>query len=281
MSLPPRAVACPLGSAPPRRQVRYGRGIGILLGAAFAGPWIVWLSAIAQVQGRIDWRLPQGFALWSMTPALIAALAMIGGQRAIADLARRLLLRRGTAGWVAVGLATPVLLASATVAIAALIGEPVEIGAILDLPSAATYLAFGTGLFLLTEEVMWRGALLPRLQARLAPLTANLVLGGMWAIWHLPLLYVPGAGDEGLPVVAFMLLVLGTGVLVGALTNAARGSVFVAAVFHASFDAAYSYFGVIGSGDAVLWVACGVTAVAAVLVTWRTRGRLGLAEPRG
>ncbi len=255
-------------------------GIAGIIAAAFVGPWAVWSSAIAQDQGWITWRLPQGVALWSLTPALIIALLVTGGRAAIADLARRVLPHRGTRRYLAVALATPLLLAAAAAGGAALLGAPAQIGVILDLPSAARYLVYGVGLFLLTEEAVWRGTLLPRLQARLTPLAANLVLGGIWAVWHLPLLAVPGAGDEGLPVLPFLVLVAGTGLLIAALTNAARGSVLVAATFHAAFDAAYSYLGVIGSGHTSLWTAAGITTVAAVAVTICTRGRLGLPAGR-
>jgi uncharacterized protein len=123
---------------------------------------------------------------------------------------------------------------------------------------------------------VWRGVLLPRLQARLSPLTAALVLGGIWAAWHLPLLSVPGAGDEGLPLLPFAVCVVGTSLLLTALVNASGGSVVVAAVFHAAFDAAYSYAGVVGTEHAVLWAAAGLTTLTAAAVALRSRGRLGL-----
>jgi membrane protease YdiL (CAAX protease family) len=250
------------------------RHLAVLLVAAFAGPWLVWGSAIAQGHGLIGWRIPQGVALWTMTPSLALALLAIGGRAAVRDLAARLVRVRRSARWALLALATPVVLATAAAGLGDILGEPSELGRVMGLPASLLYLVYGTGLFLLTEEATWRGALLPRLQARLAPLTANLLLGGVWAVWHVPLLLVPGADDEGLPLLPFAVLVVGTAVLIGALTNAARGSVLVAAVFHASFDAAYSYAGVVGTHHVVLWASAGLTAVAATAVAVRTRGRL-------
>jgi len=39
------------------------------------------------------------------------------------------------------------------------------------------------------EEMGWRGFALPRLQQKLNPLFASLVLGIIWAIWHVPLYF--------------------------------------------------------------------------------------------
>ncbi len=136
------------------------------------------------------------------------------------------------------------------------------------------YLGYGTGLFLLTEEAGWRGAVLPRLQQRMQPWQAALVLGVIWAGWHLPLLAVPDTGDHGLPVLPFLLLVVATSVLISGLVNAAGGSVVVAALFHASFDASYSYLGVVGAEHAMIWIATAITALVAVVLVVRTRGRL-------
>ena len=50
-------------------------------------------------------------------------------------------------------------------------------------------LAFATTFFLggpLGEEPGWRGFALPRLQGRSGPLVGSLILGVLWALWHLP-----------------------------------------------------------------------------------------------
>src|SRR4051812_4152893 len=160
------------------------------------------------------------------------------------------------------------------VGIAAATGVPLDLGGTLSAPAALIYLCYGVGLFLLTEEAGWRGAILPRLQTRLTPLTASLVLGAVWTVWHIPSLHVPGETDQGLSLPVFAVLVVATTVLITALVNAAGGSVIIAAIFHASFDAAYAYTGVVGGDPALLEIATGLTVAAAIAVVVRTRGRL-------
>lgn len=44
----------------------------------------------------------------------------------------------------------------------------------------------------LAEELGWRGYALDRLQARWSALVSSLILGVIWAFWHLPLFFVKG-----------------------------------------------------------------------------------------
>ena len=39
------------------------------------------------------------------------------------------------------------------------------------------------------EEIGWRGFALPRLQKRHNALIATLIVGILWALWHLPLVF--------------------------------------------------------------------------------------------
>ena len=47
----------------------------------------------------------------------------------------------------------------------------------------------------LAEEPGWRGFALPRLLKNHSALFSTLVIGVIWALWHLPLFAVPGTGS--------------------------------------------------------------------------------------
>lgn len=48
------------------------------------------------------------------------------------------------------------------------------------------------------EETGWRGYALPRLLDHYSPLVSSLVLGVVWAIWHIPLFLIPGTWQYSL-----------------------------------------------------------------------------------
>ena len=50
----------------------------------------------------------------------------------------------------------------------------------------------------LPEELGWRGYVLDRLQRNWSALTSSLILGLVWAVWHLPLFFVKGSYQHNL-----------------------------------------------------------------------------------
>ncbi len=48
----------------------------------------------------------------------------------------------------------------------------------------------------LPEEIGWCGYALDRLQARWSALTASIVLGAAWGVWHIPLFFMQGFYGE-------------------------------------------------------------------------------------
>jgi membrane protease YdiL (CAAX protease family) len=141
--------------------------------------------------------------------------------------------------------------------------------------------AIGGGL---DEEVGWRGMAQPLLQRRLPPLPANLVLGVIWAVWHLPLWLDPTSAQSAYPFALYTLVIVGHSLVTGYLYNASGGSLLVAVLVHSAhntFDGLrYAILG--HSGSHLLWQ--GVLAIAAMslaaAVTLSTRGRLGVHDDR-
>lgn len=238
--------------------------LAVLLLATFAGPWLVWSSTIAQARRLIGWHLPLGVALWTLTPSLLVATLAVGGRPALRDLGARLTRWRVPGRAYALALGFPLVIGTVAVGLTGLLGGHVQLGAALPVGAALAYLAYGTGLFLLTEEAAWRGLLLPRLQARVRPAPAALLLGVVWGLWHLPLLHVPGESDQGLPLAGLLVLTTATSVVMSALVGLARGSVLVAALFHAALDATYAFTGVVGGDRITFWVVVALTVAAAV-----------------
>ena len=59
------------------------------------------------------------------------------------------------------------------------------------------------------EELGWRGYILDPMEARLGPWLGNIVLGVIWAVWHLPLFFIPNTSQTFMHFGGFILLTIG------------------------------------------------------------------------
>jgi membrane protease YdiL (CAAX protease family) len=179
----------------------------------------------------------------------------------------------------------------------ALIGVPVVMAlGTLILPGGLTsLLALGPGYVLsylgsfvlvtilggpLFEEPGWRGFALPRLQPLHGPLVGTIILGLLWALWHLPEFMVPSwaesSGGSGfLDIVKFVVIAITFAIVTTWVFNNTRGSVFMAILVHASIDTFSLPMGALFSPSDVansLLLSFGALALLLVVLT---RGQLG------
>jgi membrane protease YdiL (CAAX protease family) len=91
------------------------------------------------------------------------------------------------------------------------------------------------------EEPGWRGFALPRMEARLGQLRAWIILGLLWAGWHLPLFLVPQWNAR--PIWIYALLVMAFAFVINLGFNVSRRSVIVAILLHATFNASSAVLG--------------------------------------
>jgi membrane protease YdiL (CAAX protease family) len=129
----------------------------------------------------------------------------------------------------------------------------------------------------LGEEPSWRGFLLPLLQRIESPLRATLIVAGVWALWHLPLM----GSEFAWPLVpAFLVSLLGAAFTQTFLYNASRGSSLLPMLAHALINTVGSgyVFGLVAPSSlalfwwiyALIWLAAGLGHAAL------SRGRLGV-----
>ena len=85
----------------------------------------------------------------------------------------------------------------------------------------------------LPEEYGWRGYALQPMQNRFNALTASLILGAIWGLWHLPLHFIEGTVQSNIPVYQFILQQMVLAIFYTWLFNNTKGSVFISILFHA------------------------------------------------
>ncbi len=97
---------------------------------------------------------------------------------------------RANPAWYATALCLPGVILLLSMATLQLVSGR-NVGPWLYPPSTAQAI-IGMIVVSLGEEIGWRGFALPRLQNRYGPLNASLILGVLWAIWHVPVLLLAG-----------------------------------------------------------------------------------------
>jgi membrane protease YdiL (CAAX protease family) len=103
-------------------------------------------------------------------------------------------------------------------------------------PFSPWYLVFpalAQGFFLGTiEEFGWRGLALPLLQRKMAPFWAGLIVGIIWAAWHIPAFLMSGLQYSSWSAVPYFGGVIALSVIITPLFNSARGSLLIAYLYH-------------------------------------------------
>jgi membrane protease YdiL (CAAX protease family) len=138
----------------------------------------------------------------------------------------------------------------------------------------------------LFEEPGWTGFAQPRLQRLYGPLIGGLILGSLWALWHLPGFLIPSQDVTDIPprgtvlnFVVFALALMGLRLVIIWLVNNTGNSIFMAILVHASWNTFYAVAlvqlfpspTVLGSYFNLTIGAC---ALALVIIAV-TRGRMG------
>ena len=86
------------------------------------------------------------------------------------------------------------------------------------------------------EELGWRGYALPRLARTMGLPLASVLLGVIWAAWHLPLFFILGGDTVGQSFPFYLLQVIAISVAIAWAYMKTRGSLLVTMLFHAAVN---------------------------------------------
>lgn len=86
------------------------------------------------------------------------------------------------------------------------------------------------------EEIGWRGFALPRLTEKFGLTLSTLLLGALWAGWHLPLFFVKEADKFGQSFLLYLLQVMAVSIALGYLYWKTNGSLLLCMLLHAAMN---------------------------------------------
>jgi membrane protease YdiL (CAAX protease family) len=217
---------------------RHSLVIGLVLMYLFT--WSVYLSAA----GILPVRLPRFVYPFANSGFALSAILMTWltlGPGAVLDLLKRFLVWRLGWKWYASLLIIPLTYLLGIALHALVTGTPPDFSvttARAAVGSSGSVLLYVAPVFLADvlgngEEIGWRGYALPRLQSRYSALYSALVIGLIWALWHLAI-YIRAFNP-----VAFSWYVVGViakSVLITWAYDGSRGSLLLATLYHAAWN---------------------------------------------
>lgn len=253
-------------------------GIVTFLVLTFAWSWGFWGTRVLLEMGVVEGvPILPNLGAFGPTVAAFLLVAYANGFAGVRRLAGRAIQLDYPKQWIFVALLLPPTIVGGALAVAVATGttptfpwagQPI----ILLIAFAWIFLLGGP----VQEEFGWRGYLLDPLQERLTPLGGGLAVGLVWAVWHLPLFYIPSETiyyDN--PFLGFAVSITLLSVLMTWVYNSTNGSLLPALLMHTSWNWAQGMFPILDSDPASLAMVGFLAAVTLVVVVYSGPKQLG------
>ena len=78
--------------------------------------------------------------------------------------------------------------------------------------------------------------MLPRLQQKLSPCKASLVIGIVWGCWHLPLFFIASTSQYGTSFHVFLIAAICYSIAITWVFNRTNGSLMISILFHTAIN---------------------------------------------
>ena len=241
------------------REAKLKGNVWLFFVIAFGFSWLFWVPLALAEQGFLS--LPDGlyqFLSGSSNPAawgpFVAAFLMTaiyeGGKGVKALIKRGLDFKIGWKWYLVVFLLLPLLI-GLPLLVAQMAGEAIPESNAVAMAGGAplpifAVLAFFVIFFLggpLQEEFGWRGYATDRLQEKFNALWTGIIMGLLWASWHLPLFFIPREESYyNRPVWGMVLTTTLVTILFTWIYNNTNRSIFATLIFHTMFNWSNTFF---------------------------------------
>jgi hypothetical protein len=256
------------------------RRISAFLLLAFGWSWTFWVTRAAAEGGLVRGVpvLPR-LGAFGPTVAAFVLVTYAEGASGARRLASRAVDLEFPKRWLVPALCLSPAIVAASLAVAVATDTTPSFpwaGSPVVLPAAFAFILLLGGP--VQEEFGWRGVLLDALQERFSAVGSGVAIGLVWAVWHLPLFYVP---SETIyyrnPFLGFAVSITLLSVLMTWVYNNTGASLLPALFFHTSFNWSQVMFPVLDSDPASLaFVVFLLGVTLAVVAYW---GPDGLVRP--
>jgi membrane protease YdiL (CAAX protease family) len=210
---------------------------------AFAWPGLIWEALYSQ--GLVASQSPLILSLLiGWVPGIAAAVvtAILAGRAGVRDLLRRFLIWRVGVQWYLVGFFLLALIILGGIGLHVLFGGAMPV--IPAVNSALWEVALGflilivVGFLLNTEEIAWRGFVLPRLQAKYGALAASILLAIPESLLHLPYFWNKDVDFyQTVGMFWFTAFAVAAVFIYTFVFNKTKGSLLIVTIMHASQNA--------------------------------------------
>ena len=224
----------------------------------FAIAWSIWLPLGLFMPENYFLSLP---GAWSPTISAIILIGLSEGRGGLKRFLRKVLHWRVGLRWYLVVLFGIAVIAYLAIGVGLLFGVPspsVMLPGGLPREALIGFLPiiFLVNIFLggpLAEDIGWRGYILPKMRERMSAMNASLIIGVVWAIWHLPYFIFPAwhVAVGNVPFLWFILLTTGWSVLF-AWVYVNTESILMPVLFHAAINTTLGTLGVLGQANGEL-----------------------------
>ena len=264
-----------MGTASPGRRLREVTPVGAYFLVVIGSSWTVWILGLPRTAGV--GRLAVVLAgAWVPTVVALGFAGWADGRAGVFALLGRLARWRIAPRWYLLALGAVPAATALTVGVHVATSQPTpELTVPGGLGPGVLPIVFVVNLVVggaLAEELGWRGYAFPTLADRVGPVLAALVVGLVWAAWHLPFFLVfPDVGVAGgFPLWAYVPVLVSWSFLFSWSVDAAGGSVVVAVLLHASANTTLGTLGVVDPSNPQLLVTFVVVQLVLVgaLVAW-------------